>query len=319
MLYEAKFYEKLTTPVLSDTENTDKIGNPKETGTLSSERDKPSGNSVRCLLCPHECRIADGHTGLCRNRKNINGKLYSVVYGHPCALADDPIEKKPLLQFHPGSRCLSLACPGCNLRCKNCQNFEISQAFPQDVSSAEYSPEAIVKLAMKNHLPTIAYTYTEPLTYIEYVHDIAVLAHRHGLYNVLVSAGYINPEPLRWLVPYIDAANIDLKSFSDDIYRKWNGATLNPVLEALKIFLKAGVHLEITNLLIPGVNTDEKLITRLCNWLADNGFADCPLHFSRCFPMFKMADQGPTPLKDMYQAKAIATKAGIKYVYLGNI
>lgn len=317
MLYEAKFYEKVTESVSDQTHVVEKISG------VQTCQDIPEMNSikndVRCLLCPHECLIKVGHTGICRSRKNIGGKLYSMVYGRPCALADDPIEKKPLLHFHPGSRCLSLACAGCNLRCKNCQNFDISQTSPKDVPNQEYAPEDIVNIALQNHLPTIAYTYTEPLTYIEYVHDIAVLAHRHHLYNVLVSAGYINPEPLHWLIPYIDAANIDLKSFSDEIYRKWNGATLEPVLKTLMIFLKAGVHLEITNLLVPGVNTDKKLVSQLCEWLVGNGFADCPLHFSRCFPMFKMENNGPTLLEDIYAARDIALKVGIRYVHLGNV
>ncbi|MCI1685567.1 MAG: AmmeMemoRadiSam system radical SAM enzyme [Prevotella sp.] len=314
-LHEARFYEKVVVPGRMSPACTRATA---DEASVETSREKDAGK-VRCLLCPHECLIAEGHTGICRSRKNIGGRLYSMVYGRPCALADDPIEKKPLLRFHPGTRCLSLACTGCNLRCKNCQNFDISQASPQDVPNGEYSPESIVDIALQHHLPTIAYTYTEPLTYIEYVHDIARLAHRHHLYNVLVSAGYVNPEPLRWFIPYIDAANIDLKSFSDKIYREWNGATLEPVLEALKIFLAAGVHLEITNLLVPGVNTDPHLILRLCEWLVKNGFADCPLHFSRCFPMFKMEDNGPTPLADLYAARDIAAHAGIKYIYLGNV
>jgi pyruvate formate lyase activating enzyme len=317
MLHEAKFYEKVAASVLGQTRYVKRT--PGVQACQNSSRVNNEKDDVRCLLCPHECLITEGHTGICRSRKNIRGRLYSMVYGRPCALANDPIEKKPLLHFHPGSRCLSLACTGCNLRCKNCQNFDISQASPIDIPNQEYSPEDIVNMALQDHIPTIAYTYTEPLTYIEYVHDIAVVAHRHHLYNVLVSAGYINPEPLRWLIPYIDAANIDLKSFSDEIYQKWNGATLAPVLEALKIFLEAGVHLEITNLLVPGVNTDKKLVSQLCEWLASNGFANCPLHFSRCFPMFMMEDHGPTPLEDMYAARDIALKAGIKYVHLGNV
>lgn len=276
-------------------------------------------SAVRCLLCPHRCLMREGNAGLCRSRVNRAGKLYTLAYGHPCALADDPIEKKPLLHFHPGSRCLSLACTGCNLRCLNCQNFEISQVAPGDVPSMEYQPQEVVDLALQAHLPSIAYTYTEPLTYIEYVHDIALLAHARGLGNVLVSAGYVNPDPLRWLVPFLDAANIDLKVFDDDLYRKWNGATLAPVLETLKILLAAGVHLEITNLLIPEFNTDPRLLQQMCTWLVENGFAACPLHFSRCFPMYKMPHIAPTPKKDLVLARDIALQSGMKWVHLGNI
>ena len=277
------------------------------------------GERLQCNLCPHECLIAEGRTGLCRSRKNIGGKLYSLAYGRPCAIADDPIEKKPLAEWHPGTRCLSLACTGCNLRCPNCQNYEISQVSPDKVPSYDCSPEEMVRLALSRHLPTIAYTYTEPLTWYEYVYDTASLAHKEGLKNVLVSAGYVNEEPLRKLAPLLDAANIDLKSFSDETYRKFNKASLQPVLNTLLILHEMNVHLEITLLLIPGVNTDEAGLHSMFRWVVDKGLAGCPFHISRFFPMYKMPDAEPTPLRDMRKAEKIAYEEGVKHVYLGNV
>ena len=178
---------------------------------------------VECLLCPHHCRMGDGKTGICRSRRNQGGVLVSEVYARPCSLAIDPIEKKPLYHFHPGTKCLSIACTGCNFRCLNCQNHEISQVAPSDVGHYDLSPSDVVSLCLEHHCPGIAYTYTEPLTYIEYVSDTARLAHEKGLWNILVTAGYVCQEPLADLLPYLDAANIDLKSFSDDIYQRVSG------------------------------------------------------------------------------------------------
>ena len=208
--------------------------------------------SVECQLCPHHCRIADGKTGICRSRRNHSGTLISEVYGKPCALAIDPVEKKPLYHFHPGTMCLSIACTGCNFRCLNCQNHDISQASPEsgitDSLQRAVMPKEIVSLCLKHHCPGIAYTYTEPLTYIEYITDTARLAHEAGLWNILVTAGYVCQEPLKDLLPYLDAANIDLKSFSDDIYRRISGGHLQPVLDTILTMRDAGVWIELTNL-----------------------------------------------------------------------
>ena len=274
---------------------------------------------VECTLCPHHCRIAEGKTGVCRSRRNQNGMLVSGVYGKPCSLAIDPIEKKPLYHFHPGTTCLSLACTGCNFRCLNCQNHDISQVAPSDVNHYELSPEDVVALCLKHHCPGIAYTYTEPLTYLEYIIDCARLAHEAGLWNILVTAGYVCQEPLADLLPYLDAANVDLKSFSDDIYNKVSGGHLQPVLDTILAMKQAGVWVEITNLVIPTVNDDLDMIRRMCRWLADNGLAEAPLHFSRFFPRYKMQDVPPTPIATLKAAKQIAEEEGTKYVYLGNV
>ena len=274
---------------------------------------------MECTLCPHHCRIAEGKTGICQSRRNQNGVLVSEVYGKPCSLAIDPIEKKPLYHFHPGTKCLSIACTGCNFRCLNCQNHDISQVSPADVGHYDLSPQQVVDLCLEHHCPGIAYTYTEPLTYLEYILDTARLARKNGLWNILVTAGYVSQEPLNDLLPYLDAANIDLKSFSDDIYQKVSGGHLQPVLDTILAMQKAGVWIELTNLIIPDVNDDMTMIRQMCRWITDNGLANNPLHFSRFFPRFKMQDIPPTPIHTLKEAKAIAIEEGIKHVYLGNV
>jgi len=274
---------------------------------------------VECQLCPHHCRIAKGRTGRCRSRRNHDGVLVSEVYGKPCSLAIDPIEKKPLYHFHPGTTCLSLACTGCNFRCLNCQNHEISQVAPDEMDHYNLTPEQLVNLCLQHHCPGIAYTYTEPLTYIEYVTDCARLAHEKGLWNILVTAGYVCQEPLADLLSYLDAANIDLKSFSDDIYQRVSGGHLQPVLDTILAMKQAGVWIELTNLVIPGVNDDMDMIRQMCQWLVANDLADAPLHFSRFFPRYKMQDLQPTPVQTLRAARQIAEEEGIKYVYLGNV
>ena len=274
---------------------------------------------VECQLCPHHCHIANGKTGICRSRRNEDGVLRSLVYGKPCSLAIDPIEKKPLYHFHPGTTCLSLACTGCNFRCLNCQNHEISQVAPDEVDHYSLTPEQLVDLCLQHHCPGIAYTYTEPLTYIEYVTDCARLAHDKGLWNILVTAGYVCQEPLADLLPYLDAANIDLKSFSDDIYQRVSGGHLQPVLDTILAMKQAGVWVEITNLVIPGINDDMDMIRQMCQWLVANDLADAPLHFSRFFPRYKMQDLQPTPVHTLRAAQQIAEQEGVRHVYLGNV
>ena len=274
---------------------------------------------MECRLCPHHCHIADGKTGVCRSRRNHHGTLVSEVYGKPCALAIDPVEKKPLYHFHPGTMCLSVACTGCNFRCLNCQNHDISQVAPDQVPHYQLSPEQLVALCEEHHCPGIAYTYTEPLTYIEYVADTARLAHERGLWNILVTAGYVCKEPLADLLPYIDAANIDLKSFSDEIYHRVSGGHLSTVLDTILAMRDAGVWIELTNLVIPGINDDMEMIRRMCQWIVANGLAEAPLHFSRFFPKYRLANIPPTPVDTLRQARQIALDEGIKNVYLGNV
>ena len=279
----------------------------------------PSNEGVQCLLCPHHCRIKEGGRGLCRSRECRDGKLYPLSYGIPCAIADDPVEKKPLNQFLPGTRCLSLSCTGCNLSCRWCQNSDISQVAPEEADFTPVSPDELVDICLRRGIPSMAYTYTEPFTWFEYMYDIAVLAHEKGLKNILVSAGYVEKEPLRELLPYIDAANIDIKAMDDDIYRKYCGATLAPVLENILAMKAAGVHIEITNLLVTGLNDSEEQVRNLCQWMVDNDLQDVPLHLSRYFPRYRFRDAVPTPKATMLKAREVAHSSGIQNVYLGNI
>ena len=276
-------------------------------------------NGVQCGLCPHRCRIKDGGRGLCRSRECIGGKLYALSYGNPCALAVDPVEKKPLNAFMSGSFCLSLSCTGCNLSCRWCQNSSISQTAPEDAESIPLSPEEAVRICLERGLPSMAYTYTEPFTWWEYMYDMAVLSHEKGLKNILVSAGYVSEEPLREILPFIDAANIDIKAMDDSFYRKYCGASLEPVLDNILTMKEEGIHLEITNLLVTGLNDSPEYVEKLCSWMADNGMREVPLHFSRYFPHYRMKEGELTPKATLQTARQTALSMGIKTVFLGNI
>ena len=280
---------------------------------------KPSGEGVQCQLCPHHCLIREGGRGICRSRECRDGKLYALSYGIPCALAVDPVEKKPLNQFMPGSFCLSLSCTGCNLSCRWCQNSSISQVTPEQADSTPLPPDEVVGLCLKQGLPSIAFTYTEPFTWWEYMYDIAVLAHDNGLKNIIVSAGYVEEEPLKELLPFIDAANIDIKAMDDSFYHRYCGASLNPVLRNILTMRDAGVHMEITNLLVTGLNDSEEQVGGLCRWMAENGLQHVPLHFSRFFPRYRWTESEPTPKNTLLRAKEIAIASGMIDVYLGNI
>lgn len=278
-----------------------------------------SEEGVQCLLCPHHCRIREGGRGICRSRECRGGKLYALSYGRPCALAADPVEKKPLNHFLPGTYCLSFSCTGCNLSCRWCQNSDISQVDPEDAEYRILPPAEMVETCLRRGLPSIAYTYTEPFTWWEYMYDVAVLAHGQGLRNILVSAGYVEKEPLQALLPYIDAANIDIKAMDDDIYRRYCGASLSPVLDNILAMKEAGVHLEITNLLVTGLNDSEAQLRALYGWMTGNGLQGVPLHLSRFFPRYRYTGAEPTPRSTLVRARDLALSLGIETVYLGNI
>ena len=280
---------------------------------------KIQNNKVKCTLCPHECILSLEKVGICRTRKNINNKLYSLAYSNPVAVNIDPVEKKPLYHFYPASSTFSIATAGCNLSCKNCQNSTISQISPAEIDSYDLPPEQVVEMAVKKNCKSISYTYTDPVVFYEYTLETAKLAHKLGLKNIIISAGYINQEPLLELIPFIDAANIDIKSFDDNLYRKINGAKLQPVLDTLQTLNESNVWLEITYLLIPGVNNSTTMIDKMCKWLVENGFQDTPLHFSRFYPTYKMLDKKSTSLSELQKAEKIAKHNGIKYVYIGNV
>jgi len=275
-------------------------------------------NQIQCELCPKLCLIDDGLAGDCRMRFNRGGKLIAATYGRPCAVHVDPIEKKPLFHFLPGSRAFSIATAGCNLHCKNCQNWEISQAFPYEVEAYDMPPDKVVDLARQQRCASIAYTYTEPVAFYEYTYDTSVAARAAGVRNVLVTAGYLNPKPLRRLYKVTDAANVDLKYFSDALYRSNSEGTLQPVLDGLVIAKEENVWLEVTNLLIPTISDDFGMIGQMCRWMARNRGADTPLHFSRFHPQYKLRELPVTPDQTLDRAEQIARDAGLHYVYIGN-
>jgi len=278
-----------------------------------------SKNNVRCQLCPNRCFIAPGQRGFCEVRENRDGRLYTLVYGLSCALHVDPIEKKPLFHFLPASRAFSIATAGCNLECKFCQNWQISQARPEETSNYNLEPEQIVRLAKENNCEVIAYTYTEPTIFYEYMLETAKLARKAGIKNIMHSNGYINEEPLRELCEYLDGANIDLKGFTEQYYAELTQGHLQPVLNTLKILKEEGVHLEITNLILPAKNDDPEQIKEMCIWIKENLGDGVAVHFSRFYPMYKLKNLPPTPVKTLELAKEIADRVGLEYVYIGNV
>jgi len=275
-------------------------------------------NSVQCVLCPHLCTLAPGERGRCGVRLNVDGELVSLVYGRPVAANIDPVEKKPLFHFMPGIDVFSIATAGCNLRCEFCQNWEISQAVPEDVTPYDMSPEAVIENALAYNCQAIAYTYTEPVVFFEYTRDCARLARAAGIKNILVTAGYINPGPLSELAEYMDAANVDLKSITDTYYRNICGGTLRPVLDTITSLKDSGVWVEVTNLIVPTLNDEPDEIDSLARWVLDNTGEDTPLHFSRFFPMYRLTDLPPTAIDTLQGARERAKDMGLHYVYVGN-
>jgi pyruvate formate lyase activating enzyme len=273
----------------------------------------------KCELCPKGCWLAPGEVGDCRVRQNQGGTIRCTTYGQPCAIQVDPVEKKPLYHFLPGSPVLSIGTAGCNLHCKQCQNWQSSQKEQVTASSAAVLPESVARMAKQQDCPAIAYTYTEPLVSYEYTYDCCKAAAEAGIKNVLVTAAFINPDPLREICTFIDAANVDLKSFSDAFYREICDARLQPVLKALKIMKECGVMVEITNLIIPTLNDSEAETRPLCDWVVENLGVETPLHFSRFFPQHKLLHLPPTPTDTILRARELAHQAGLQFVYVGNM
>ncbi|MBN1275404.1 AmmeMemoRadiSam system radical SAM enzyme [Candidatus Woesearchaeota archaeon] len=279
-----------------------------------------SDGKVRCTLCPKRCVIPPGKKGYCGVRENREGALYALTYGKPCSMAVDPVEKKPLYHFLPSSKAFSIATAGCNIRCEWCQNWEISHPKEGFIIApyGDIPPEEIIAACKDAGCPVIAFTYTEPTVFYEYMLDIAKLAHKKGIRTAMVSNGYIEERPLRALLPYLDAANIDLKSFSDYSYRRWTGARLAPVLGTIERLKEAGVHLELTTLIVPGVNDTEEELEMLYSWVEDSLGADQVVHVSKFFPCYKAEDKPPTPMASLERALRIA-RDHLQYVYLGNV
>ncbi len=275
---------------------------------------------VICGICPNHCILSPGDRSVCRSKVNLNGTLYSLTYGNPCAVNTDPIEKKPLFHFKPRTKAFSLATTGCNFRCLNCQNWEISQAKPHEVEYVrELFPSEVIAAAKNSHARSIAYTYSEPITFFEYMIDTARLAKASQLSNLWISNGYINEKPLVALCRFLDAASINLKAFSDDVYRKLNGGRLQPVLNTLKTLHDRHIHFEIINLVVPGYVDDKEMIKRMCGWILENIGADHPLHFLRFFPRYKLDRLPPTPVSTLTHFRELAMAEGIHYVYVGNV
>jgi pyruvate formate lyase activating enzyme len=281
--------------------------------------DELADNKVRCNVCSHRCTIAEGKLGICRTRQNKNGKLYTLIYNTVSSEAVDPIEKKPLYHFLPGTLSYSLGTIGCNFRCQHCQNWNISQANLDESYTMEITPETAIKRALASGSKSISWTYNEPAIWHEYTYDSAVLAKKVGLKTIYVTNGYITPEALQRIAPYLDAFRVDIKSFSDDFYRKICGARLGPVLESTKLAKELGMHVETVTLIIPTKNDSPEEITQIIGWVHDNLGKDTPMHFTRFHPIYKMDDLYPTPVGTLEMAYDIAKKKGMSFVYLGNM
>jgi len=299
------------------------------------------GRNVQCKACPNNCLLQPGDRSHCRNRVNKDGTLYTLAYGNPCAMHVDPVEKKPLFHFLPGSSTFSLATSGCVFRCLNCQNWDISQKKPEetkDASGPEYRlrpplpeslsleqmrrlslfPEDVVAVATALKCPSIAYTYSEPTAFYEYTLDTCVVARKAKIKNIIVTCGSIEERPLRRLLEFVDAAHVDLKGFDENIYRQLNSGRLQTILNTLKVYKSTGVWFEIINLIVPTYTDKPETIKRMCGWLVENLGPDVPLHFSRFHPQHKLTHLPPTPLAILLQARDIARAAGLRYVYIGN-
>ncbi len=282
--------------------------------------DEMQDQKVRCQLCAHQCVIKPGSSGICRVRENVQGQLKTRVYGNLIAQHVDPIEKKPLYHFLPGSKAYSIATPGCNFRCDWCQNWQISQ-MPREMSMPSgdrISPESIVSEAIRLHCQSIAYTYTEPTIFFEYAFDTARLAREAGLKNIFVTNGFMSAAALEKISPYLDAANVDIKAFRDETYRSLMGGRLAPVLNSCRLMKSLDIWLEVTTLVVPGVNDDLEEIRQLAAYISDDLGKETPWHISRFFPQYKMRKALPTDSSILLQAQKLGRESGLDYVYMGN-
>jgi pyruvate formate lyase activating enzyme len=274
---------------------------------------------VDCRLCPHRCRVSDGERGGCRVRENRGGRYYTLIHARPCAIHVDPIEKKPFYHVLPGRTALSVGVPGCNLRCKFCQNWDISQVRPEQVRTFDKSPEAIVRLAQQRGSPTIACTYTEPVVWSEYVYDISAAARRAGLRALIVSNGYIQPQPMTDLLGVLSAVKIDLKAYTEDFYRNQCQGRLAPVLATLRLLAKKKVWFEIVVLVIPGLNDSDREVRALARFVRDELGPYRPVHFSRFHPRHRLRNVPRTPVATLTRARNAALAEGLRFVYVGNV
>lgn len=277
-----------------------------------------SGN-IKCVLCPKECELSSGQRSPCRVRKNDNGKGYTLVYGNPALIQQDPIERKPFFHVLPGSRALSVSTAGCNLECKFCEVWDMALAYPEEIYAYDLPADKVIQHALDSGVASISYAFGEPVVFYEYMDKIASLAKEKGLLNLMHTAGFISSEPLRKLSKKIDAVNLDLKSFDPKFYRDVVGGQLEPVLEALRILKSEGVHIEITNIVIPTLNDNLKIIENMCRWIIKELGPDIPLHFARFYPLYKLSSLPRTPVATLDKARDIAFELGLKYVYLSRV
>jgi pyruvate formate lyase activating enzyme len=280
---------------------------------------KLNQNKVVCGICPNRCVLSPGDRSVCRSKVNMDGTLYSLTYGNPCSVNTDPIEKKPLFHFKPRTKAFSLATTGCNFRCLNCQNYEISQAKPHEVRNYELFPSDAVKEAQRAGAASIAYTYSEPITFFEYMIDTCTAARQNGICNVWVSNAFINRKPLIELCKVLDGASLNFKSYNDAVYRKLNGGRLKPILNTFKTLHEHNIHFEMINLVVPGYTDDDNMVKQMCDWILQNLGPDHPLHFLRFFPRYKLDRLPPTPISALTRFRKLAMRAGIHYVYVGNV
>jgi len=274
---------------------------------------------VKCSVCNRRCLIPEGKRGFCLTRENRDGKLYTLIYAAVSSSAVDPIEKKPLFHFYPGSFVYSLGTVGCNFRCKHCQNWNISQAIIDEAYTVDIPPEEAIEATKRYNCKSIAWTYNEPTIWLEYTLDCAELAHKDDIKTVYVTNGYMTEETLELLSPLLDAANIDLKGMSDKFYKTVCSAKLQPVLDNIQWMHDAGIHIEVTNLIIPGYNDSEDDIKALVRFMVEEVGVEVPLHFTRFYPYYKMQDVSPTPTETLLKARELALEEGMRYVYVGNI
>lgn len=275
--------------------------------------------TVQCLLCPHHCTIAPEKRGICGVRKNEHGRLFTLIYGACSSIAVDPIEKKPLYHFYPGTLVLSFGSVGCTFRCAHCQNHDISMARPEDLSLQEILPDIVSAMAKDKGCRGVAWTYNEPTIWHEYTLETAKRVKKDGLYTAYVTNGYIEEEPLKEISPYLDALNVDIKAFHEDFYRRVCKARLAPVLQTCEKAKKLGMHLELTYLVIPGYNDNNSEIKKFCSWISEKIGTETPVHFSRFHPDYKMLNSSTTSASTLFNCFNIAREAGLQFVYLGNI
>lgn len=304
-----------------NTRESKNLNNKKPVSNLTEARyyEKLPNRKIKCELCPRECVIDDQETGYCGVRENHGGTYYTLVYGRPCSINKDPIEKKPLFHFLPGSYAFSIATVGCNVLCKFCQNWQISQARPDQVDSYDLPPHAIAEHASNSSCKSIAYTYTEPVIFTEYMYDCAEQGHKQNVKSVMISNGYIKAQPMKDLCTVLDAVKIDLKAFTEKFYQDMVAGHLQPVLDTLVLLKQERMWTEIVYLIIPTLNDDPKELQQMCKWIVNELGPDVPVHFSRFYPQYRLKNLPPTPVKTLEMARKIALDSGINFAYIGNV